>query len=116
MSLFNVFNVIGFVMSVEFVCLNIILSNFVNVDSVSSLVKDIYKVCYVVFGVELSKVCYNWDYNVLVKVLGIVESDKLLNVEYNLDYLLVNDEGYIYKLNVNVMEEMVNMIFVFCLY
>lgn len=116
MSLFSVFNVIGFVMSVELVCFNMILSNLVNVDSISSLVKDIYKVCYVVFGVELSKVCFNCDFNVLVKVLGIVESDKLLVVEFNLEYLFVNDEGYIYKFNVNVMEEMVNMIFVFCFY
>lgn len=45
-----------------------------------------------------------------VKVLGIVESDKPLSAEYNPDHPLANDEGYIYKPNVNVMEEMANMI------
>ncbi len=46
-----------------------------------------------------------------VKVMGIVESDKPLSAEYNPDHPpLANEEGYIYKPNVNVMEEMANMI------
>ncbi len=45
-----------------------------------------------------------------LKVLGIVESDKPLVAEFNPEHPLANDEGYIYKSNVNVMEEMANMI------
>ncbi|UJQ41040.1 flagellar basal body rod protein FlgC [Vibrio anguillarum] len=111
MSLFNVFNVTGSAMSAESVRLNTTSSNLANAaDSVSSSAKDTYKARHAVFGAELSKARYNRDHNVPVKVLGIVESDKPLNAEYNPDHPLANDEGYIYKPNVNVMEEMANMI------
>jgi flagellar basal-body rod protein FlgC len=63
-----------------------------------------------VFGAELSKAKYGRDHTVPVKLMGIVESDKPLSAEYNPDHPLANDEGYIYKPNVNVMEEMANMI------
>lgn len=51
-----------------------------------------------------------------VKVLGVVESNKLLNVEYVLNNLLVDENGYIYKLNVNIVEEMVDMMLVLKVY
>ncbi|EKB7278726.1 TPA: flagellar basal body rod protein FlgC [Vibrio parahaemolyticus] len=109
MSLFNVFNVTGSAMSAESVRLNTTSSNLANADSVSSSAKDTYKARHAVFGAELSNVMRGGD-TVPVKVLGIVESDKPLSAEYNPDHPLANDEGYIYKPNVNVMEEMANMI------
>ncbi|MFW9697970.1 flagellar basal body rod protein FlgC [Vibrio parahaemolyticus] len=109
MSLFNVFNVTGSAMSAESVRLNTTSSNLANADSVSSSAKDTYKARHAVFGAELSNAMRGGD-TVLVKVLGIVESDKPLSAEYNPDHPLANDEGYIYKPNVNVMEEMANMI------
>jgi flagellar basal-body rod protein FlgC len=45
-----------------------------------------------------------------VNVLGVVESDKPLNVEYSPNHPMADKEGYIYKPNVNVIEEMTNMI------
>ncbi len=45
-----------------------------------------------------------------VNVLGIVESDKPLNVEYAPGHPMADKNGYIYKPNVNVIEEMTNMI------
>ncbi|HCE1609146.1 TPA: flagellar basal body rod protein FlgC [Vibrio parahaemolyticus] len=109
MSLFNVFNVTGSAMSAESVRLNTTSSNLANADSVSSSAKDTYKARHAVFGAELSNAMRGGD-TVSVKVLGIVESDKPLSAEYNPDHPLANDEGYIYKPNVNVMEEMANMI------
>ncbi|HAS6843922.1 TPA: flagellar basal body rod protein FlgC [Vibrio parahaemolyticus] len=109
MSLFNVFNVTGSAMSAESVRLNTTSSNLANADSVSSSAKDTYKARHAVFGAELSNAMRGGDI-VPVKVLGIVESDKPLSAEYNPDHPLANDEGYIYKPNVNVMEEMANMI------
>lgn len=111
MSLFSVFNVTGSAMSAESVRLNTTSSNLANADSISSSAKDTYKARHAVFGAELSKARFNRDPNVLeVKVLGIVESDKPLVAEFNPEHPLANDEGYIYKSNVNVMEEMANMI------
>ncbi|CAV17789.1 flagellar basal body rod protein FlgC [Vibrio sp. 10N.222.54.F12] len=109
MSLFNVFNVTGSAMSAESVRLNTTSSNLANADSVSSSAKDTYKARHAVFGAELNQ-ARNSGHTVPVKVLGIVESDKPLNAEYNPDHPLANNEGYIYKPNVNVMEEMANMI------
>ncbi|CAH0540889.1 flagellar basal body rod protein FlgC [Vibrio marisflavi] len=110
MSLFNVFNVTGSAMSAESVRLNTTSSNLANADSVSSSAKETYKARHAVFGAELNKARYNKDDNVPVRVLGIVESNKPLSAEYNPDHPLANEEGYIYKSNVNVMEEMANMI------
>ena len=45
-----------------------------------------------------------------VQVLGIVESDAPLNVEYAPNHPLADENGYIYKPNINIMEEMANMI------
>ncbi|BDR14257.1 flagellar basal body rod protein FlgC [Vibrio sp. STUT-A11] len=109
MSLFNVFNVTGSAMSAESVRLNTTSSNLANADSVSSSAKDTYKARHAVFGAELGNAMRSGN-TVPVKVLGIVESDKPLNAEYNPDHPLANEEGYIYKPNVNVMEEMANMI------
>ena len=74
-----------------------------------SSAKDTYKARHAVFGAELSNAMRGGD-TVPVKVLGIVESDKPLSAEYNPDHPLANEQGYIYKPNVNVMEEMANMI------
>ena len=110
MSLFNVFNVTGSAMSAESVRLNTTSSNLANADSISGSAKETYKARHAVFGAELSKANYNREHTVPVKVLGIVESDKPLQAEYNPEHPLANDDGYIYKPNVNVMEEMANMI------
>ena len=109
MSLFNVFNVTGSAMSAESVRLNTTSSNLANADSVSCSAEETYKARHAVFGAELNK-ARNSGHTVPVKVLGIVESDKPLSAEYNPDHPLANNEGYIYKPNVNVMEEMANMI------
>jgi flagellar basal-body rod protein FlgC len=110
MSLFNVFNVTGSAMSAESIRLNTTSSNLANADSISSSAEQTYKARHAVFGAELSKAKYNRDHSVPVKVMGIVESDKPLNAEYNPDHPMANEDGYIYKPNVNVMEEMANMI------
>lgn len=111
MSLFNVFNVTGSAMAAESVRLNTTSSNLANADSVASSAKDTYKAREAIFAANLSKAKHNQnDYTIPVKVLGIVESNKPLIAEYNPDHPLANQDGYIYKPNVNVMEEMANMI------
>ncbi|USD64608.1 flagellar basal body rod protein FlgC [Vibrio sp. SCSIO 43136] len=110
MSLFNVFNVTGSAMTAESVRLNTTSSNLANANSIASSADETYKARHAVFGAELSKAKYNRDHNVPVKVMGVIESNKPLESEYNPEHPLANDEGYIFKSNVNVMEEMANMI------
>jgi flagellar basal-body rod protein FlgC len=110
MSLFNVFDISATGMSAQSVRLNTTASNIANADSVSSSVDETYRARHPVFAAEMQKAAAGQDESVGVKVLGIVESDKPLNVEYQPAHPMADKDGYIYKPNVNVVEEMTNMI------
>jgi flagellar basal-body rod protein FlgC len=110
MSLFNVFSISGSGMSAQSVRLNTTASNIANADSVSSSVDDTYRARHPVFAAEMQKAAAGQKESVGVQVLGVVESNKPLNVEYAPDHPMADGEGYIYKPNVNVIEEMTNMI------
>jgi flagellar basal-body rod protein FlgC len=45
-----------------------------------------------------------------VSVLGVVESQAPLRREHNPDHPLADQDGYIYRPNVNMVQEMANMI------
>ncbi|MEW6989324.1 flagellar basal body rod protein FlgC [Colwelliaceae bacterium 6441] len=110
MSLFNVFDVSGTGMSAQSVRLNTTASNIANADSVSSSIDKTYRARHPVFAAEMQKAAAGQEGSVGVKVLGIVESNKPLNVEYSPEHTMADADGYIYKPNVNVIEEMTNMI------
>ena len=110
MSLFNVFNITGSGMSAQSVRLNTTASNIANADSVSSSIDQTYRARHPVFAAAMQKAAAGQEGNVGVQVLGVVESNKPLNIEYAPDHPMADNEGYIYKPNVNVIEEMTNMI------
>ncbi|MGB2741601.1 MAG: flagellar basal body rod protein FlgC [Cognaticolwellia sp.] len=110
MSLFNVFSISGTGMSAQSVRLNTTASNIANADSVSSSVDKTYRARHPVFAAEMQKAAVGQNESVGVQVLGVVESNKPLNIEYAPDHPMADGEGYIYKPNVNVIEEMTNMI------
>ncbi len=110
MSLFNVFNITGSGMSAQSMRLNTTASNIANADSVSSSIDETYRARHPVFAAAMQKAAAGQEGNVGVQVLGIVESNKPLNIEYAPDHPMADNEGYIYKPNVNVIEEMTNMI------
>ena len=110
MSLFNVFNVTGSAMSAESIRLNTTSSNLANANSVSSSAEETYKARHPIFAAALQNAGTQRQESVPVQVKGIVESQKPLSAEYNPQHPMANAEGYIYKPNVNVMEEMANMI------
>ena len=110
MSLFNVFSISGTGMSAQSKRLNTTASNIANADSVSSSVNETYRARHPVFAAQMQKAAAGQNESVGVQVLGIVESNKPLNVEYAPDHPMADGDGYIYKPNVNVIEEMTNMI------
>jgi len=111
MSLFNVFDIAGTGMSAQSVRLNTTASNLSNANSVSSSIDETYRARHPVFAAELTKAAAaQGGESVGVKVLGIVESDKPLNVEYSPGHPMADKECYIYRPNVNTVEEMANMI------
>lgn len=97
-------------MSAQSVRLNTTASNIANADSVSSSIDETYRARHPVFAAEMQKAAAGQESSVGVQVLGIVESNKPLNIEYSPDHPMADKEGYIYKPNVNVIEEMTNMI------
>ncbi|MFM2482596.1 flagellar basal body rod protein FlgC [Celerinatantimonas sp. YJH-8] len=110
MSLFNVFDVSGSGLKAQSVRLNTTASNLANADSVSSNFEDTYRARKPVFAAELNQAMDAQSPAVRVEVKGIVESDAPLRREYNPNHPLADQDGYIYKPNVNVMEEMADMI------
>ncbi|WP_404401923.1 flagellar basal body rod protein FlgC [Idiomarina seosinensis] len=121
MSLFNIFNISGSAMSAQSVRLNTTASNLANANSVSSSVEDTYRARQPVFAAALSDAKGGYRGNDLtnqtqagqsagVNVRGIVESDAPLQIEYAPNHPMADDNGYIYRSNVNTMEEMANMI------
>jgi flagellar basal-body rod protein FlgC len=110
MSAFNIFDISGSGMTAQSLRMNTTASNIANANSVSSSVDQTYRGRHPVFAAELSEAKrQQGDASVGVKVLGIVESDAPLNVEYAPNHPLADENGYIYKPNINIMEEMANM-------
>ncbi|AQS38921.1 flagellar basal-body rod protein FlgC [Shewanella psychrophila] len=110
MSLFNIFNVAGSGMSAQSVRLNTTASNLANADSVSSSVDKTYRARHPIFEAEMAKASHQQQSSQSVAVKGIVESDAPLLKEYSPNHPMADGDGFIYKPNVNVMEEMANMI------
>ncbi|RUO26399.1 flagellar basal body rod protein FlgC [Aliidiomarina minuta] len=118
MSLYNVFDVAGSAMSAQNMRLNVTASNLANANSVSSSAGETYRARHPVFAAHMQEAMsgrpgreslLRQDSSVGVRVQGIVEDQKPLVVEYSPNHPMADDEGYIYKPNVNVMEEMANM-------
>jgi flagellar basal-body rod protein FlgC len=80
-----------------------------NANSVSSSYDATYKARHPVFAADLSQATDLQSGGASVKVLGIVESSKPLQIEYSPGHPMSDENGYIYKPNVNVVEEMANM-------
>ncbi|PCH94751.1 MAG: flagellar basal body rod protein FlgC [Gammaproteobacteria bacterium] len=110
MSLFNVFNISGSGMSAQSIRLNTTASNIANADSVSSSINQAYRARHPVFAAAMQNAAGSQQTGVGVQVLGIVESNKPLNIEYAPEHPMADKNGNIYKPNVNVIEEMANMI------
>lgn len=110
MSLFNVFDISGSAMSAQSVRLNTVASNMANADSVSSSVDKTYRARRPIFAAQLEQAVSDRQAGVGVNVKGIVESDAPLLKEYNPNHPLADKDGFIYKPNVNMVEEMTDMI------
>lgn len=97
-------------MSAQSMRLNTTASNIANADSVSSSIDETYRARHPVFAAAMQKAAAGQESSVGVEVLGVVESNKPLNVEYAPEHPMADRDGFIYKPNVNVIEEMTNMI------
>ncbi len=110
MSLYNIFNVSGSSMSAQSVRLNTVASNLANADVVSGKEKDAYKSRQPVFSSVMNSLDGSHSTSsVSVRVSDVVVSDAPARQEYQPNHPMANKEGYIFKSNVNSIEEMANM-------
>ena len=109
MSMFNIFDTAATGMSAQSLRLNLVASNMANADAVSSSTDQTYRARQPVFQALLNQANPQAP-AVGVKMLGVVESQAPLVQEYAPDHPQANEEGYIFRPNVNMVEEMANMI------
>lgn len=111
MSLFNVFSISGTALNAQSVRLNTTASNMANADAISSSIDQTYKARHPVFATILDDFNFGDTGTVGgVRVEGVVESQVPATREYQPGNPLADEEGYIYRPNVNIVEEMANMI------
>ena len=107
MSLFNTMAISGSAMHAQTVRLNTIASNMANVDSISSNQNETYRSKQPVFETVLQGQIGLPSGG--VRVREIVDNPQPLVMEYQPNHPMANEEGYIFRPNVNVIEEMANM-------
>ncbi|ANE56916.1 MULTISPECIES: flagellar basal body rod protein FlgC [Methylomonas] len=109
MSSLRIFDVAGSGMNAENLRLNLVASNISNANSVSSSIDQVYKSRQPVFAAELKNIMDKNNTASGVNVLGVVENQAPPIMEYNPNHPMADATGYIYKPNVNTVEEMANM-------
>ncbi len=111
MSSFKIFDVAGSGMNAQMLRLNLTASNLANVDSVSSSIERTYKSRQPVFAAQFRNAFDRLHATTTeVRVLGVVESPEPLRMEYAPNHPMANQDGYIFKPNVDPVEELANMI------
>ncbi len=105
----NIFDIAGSGMNAQSLRLNLVASNISNANSVSSSIDEVYKSRQPVFAAELKSVMNKNEAASKVNVLGVVESQAPAVMEYAPNHPMADNNGYIFKPNVNTVEEMANM-------
>jgi flagellar basal-body rod protein FlgC len=105
----KIFDIAGSGMNAQSLRLNLVASNISNANSVSSSEGGVYKSRQPVFAAELSNVMDKQDAGSKVSVRGVIESKAPTIMEYAPNHPMADKAGYIYKSNVNTVEEMANM-------
>jgi len=109
MSSFKIFDIAGSGMNAQNLRMNVVASNLANVDAVSSSAGETYRARQPVFKAVLDQAGTRSP-AVGVRMAGVVESQAPLVREFSPQHAMADAEGYIYRPNVNVVEEMANMI------
>lgn len=110
MSSFRIFDIAASAMSAQALRLNLVASNLSNAESVSSSINQTYRSRQPVFATQLQDAMNRQSAVTGVNVLGVVESQAPPRMEYAPDHPLANADGYIFRPNVNTIEEMTNML------
>jgi len=110
MGMFTILEIAGSGLNAQSVRLNTTASNMANADSVSSSVETTYRARHPVFQAVLREQTERPGGAAGgVRVAGIVESDAPAQREYRPGHPAADAEGYIFRPNISMVEEMANM-------
>jgi flagellar basal-body rod protein FlgC len=113
MSDFKIFEIAGSGMAAQNQRMNLIASNIANADAVSSSQGEVYKSRQPVFKTiyeQAGSQIGRGSSTASVEMAGVVESKAPVFPEYSPNHPMANAQGYIFRSNVNSVEEMANMI------
>lgn len=111
MDLFKVFSIAGSGMGAQSVRLNATASNLANMNSVSGSADEAYRARHPVFETIMDDMNgMNGEASAGVRVLGVIEDSTAPVPVYEPGHPEANEEGYIFRGNVNLASEMTNMI------
>ncbi len=111
MSDLKIFDIAGSGLTAQSMRMNLIASNMANAEAVSSSLNEVYKARQPVFKTVMDGFAGNTNPGSAgVKVTGVVESKTPVFPEYAPNHPMANEDGYIFRSNVNSVEEMANMI------
>jgi len=118
MGLNSIIDIAGSGMSAQSVRLNTTASNIANAESAASSAETVYRGRHPVFAATYHNMLGHPNNTNLstdgasvgVNVTGIVESDAPLQMRYEPNHPLADEQGYVFYPNVSVVEEMANMI------
>ncbi len=105
----KIFDIAGSGMNAQNLRLNLVASNISNANSVSSSIDQVYKSRQPVFAAQLNDLLNQQQSASGVEIKGVVESQEPAVMEYAPNHPMADENGYIYKPNVNTVEEMANM-------
>jgi len=106
MSFFKIFDVAGSAMTAQSLRLNTTASNIANAQNVSGDPESVYKAKYTEFSTVLNEQSEATG----VKVNSISESEVAALKLFDPKNPIADKEGYVYKPDISVIEEMANMI------
>ncbi len=110
MSLSNILKLAGGALNAQTVRLNTIASNLANVETVAGSENSAYRAKRPVFATVLEQASDELQSAYGVKVKGITETRAVNQQYFDPENPLANAEGYVFRSNVNPLEEMTDML------
>jgi flagellar basal-body rod protein FlgC len=107
-NLFSLFNTSASALSAQSVRLNTVASNLANANTAATEPDAVYRARQVLFESVMDQARPNGSATA-VRVAGITESQAPPQPQYAPDHPQANDEGYIFRPAISVVEEMANM-------
>ena len=110
MSLANILKLSGGALNAQTVRLNTVASNLANTETVSSSADTAYRAKRPIFQTVMQNATQEVESGFGVKVKGISETRKPNQQVYDPENPLADKDGYVYRSNVNPLEEMTDML------